>query len=393
MSLDGDHWAKVENNPHCMEIFLNSPPMDFFVNPVFSRTLEENAEEMEYRSSWDMYNGNMRKTRLHWGQRKLLMAEIEFLTLIGRENLRDALVVYAGAAPGTHMTYLCGLFPEVKFLLVDPAPFQVKASAQVAIIYDLFTDEMARVIASVCDVHTPVYFISDVRSTDPTSGQTREIMEGQVFSDHVDQMRWHELMGSRRSMLKFRLPWNTAQTEYLDGDIYLPVWGTRTTTECRLITHEQFPCKKKVYDNVKLERQMMYFNNVTRHSLFPHRVVGGEGIDHCYDCTAECHILGRYLEAYPERQDAAKGVCGTVSDMSRGVSRRLSSRRTLLDPVPDKEVRRAGIRRSQYRNGEPAHVEAYRKRFGESGEEYKVLGEIDLLLSVFEDVGVGASCR
>ena len=78
------------------------------------------------------------------------MAEIEYLTLIGRENLRDALVVYAGAAPGTHITYLCGLFPEVKYLLVDPAPFQVKASAQVAIIEVLFTDEMARVIASEC---------------------------------------------------------------------------------------------------------------------------------------------------------------------------------------------------------------------------------------------------
>jgi hypothetical protein len=51
------------------------------------------------------------------------------------------------------------------------------------------------------------------------------------------------------------------------------------------------------------------------------------------------------------------------------------------------------IRRSQYRNGEPPHVEAYRKRFGESGEEYRFLGEIDLLLSLFEDVGVGASCR
>jgi hypothetical protein len=38
-------------------------------------------------------------------------------------------------------------------------------------------------------------------------------------------------------MLKFRLPYPppNAQTEYLDGDLYLPVWGGRTTTESRLI--------------------------------------------------------------------------------------------------------------------------------------------------------------
>jgi hypothetical protein len=38
-------------------------------------------------------------------------------------------------------------------------------------------------------------------------------------------------------MLKFRLPYTPpdAATEYLDGQLFLPVWGGRTTTETRLI--------------------------------------------------------------------------------------------------------------------------------------------------------------
>lgn len=35
---------------------------------------------------------------IHWGQRKLLLSEIEFLTLYGEDGMW---VVYAGAAPGT----------------------------------------------------------------------------------------------------------------------------------------------------------------------------------------------------------------------------------------------------------------------------------------------------
>ena len=63
------------------------------------------------------------KTVVHWGQRKLLLSEIEFLTLIGRNDLRGATVVYARAGPGTHIPQLTRMFPQVHFILVDPAPF------------------------------------------------------------------------------------------------------------------------------------------------------------------------------------------------------------------------------------------------------------------------------
>ena len=64
----------------------------------------------------------------HLGQRKLFLSEMNLLNLVARkkketQDNRDILFVYAGAAPCMHMGYLMDLYPEVKFLLVDPNEF------------------------------------------------------------------------------------------------------------------------------------------------------------------------------------------------------------------------------------------------------------------------------
>lgn len=125
------------------------------------------------------------KTVVHWGQRKLLVSELTFLTMMGcapssHDLIRSAAAladrrtaagaaahsvtvgaladavsavialgddskatapaccprsssgveaeaawfVYAGAAPGTHVPILASLFPHVRFMLFDPAPFK-----------------------------------------------------------------------------------------------------------------------------------------------------------------------------------------------------------------------------------------------------------------------------
>eukprot|EP00971_Amphidinium_carterae_P214799 4262402-Amphidinium_carterae.1 len=63
-----------------------------------------------------------------------------------------------------------------------------------------------------------------------------------VQEDMKQQERWVMALQPRWAMLKFRLPWSAGCTEYLDGDIHLPVWGPQTTTETRLITNG---CKKR----------------------------------------------------------------------------------------------------------------------------------------------------
>ena len=58
----------------------------------------KNANQAEYVDN----EASERKTARHFGQRKLLISEIEFLTMHARFN--DT-VVYAGAAPGTHIDF------------------------------------------------------------------------------------------------------------------------------------------------------------------------------------------------------------------------------------------------------------------------------------------------
>merc|ERR1739848_499715 len=82
---------------------------------AFERLLRhDGAAEREYRPR----HGEL-KTVGHWGQRKLMLAEVEFLT---RFHGDASTVVYAGAAPGLHVPLMAELFPRLRFVLVDPRP-------------------------------------------------------------------------------------------------------------------------------------------------------------------------------------------------------------------------------------------------------------------------------
>lgn len=188
-----------------------------------SRTL--NHEDKSIAMPYKRRKGEF-KSLVHWGQRKLLMSEIEFLANFGQPNVT---LLYAGAAPGTHINYLSNLFPDINFVLVDPSPFTAKEIDKIKIINGFFDDDLCR---QYCNQQ--VLFISDIRTAD-SSKLTREDTELYIEKDQVAQARWHRILRPLRSMLKFRLPYGEGKTKYLDGDIYLPVWGPITTSETRLI--------------------------------------------------------------------------------------------------------------------------------------------------------------
>lgn len=90
--------SRLEDNRHVQQTILNkragyksvcSPRTDF------DRVLLPDMKEEPYRR-----RQQEEKTVIHWGQRKLMLSEIEFLSLHGH---RSRFVVYAGGAPGTHM--------------------------------------------------------------------------------------------------------------------------------------------------------------------------------------------------------------------------------------------------------------------------------------------------
>jgi cap2 methyltransferase len=351
-----EEWMHPENNPHCMQVKRNFPRQNYEINPVFHRILREDAPEMAYEQSSDYV-----KTVVHWGQRKLLMSEIEFLTLMENSVLQNAVVVYAGAAPGTHIPYLMNLFPGVLFVLVDPRRFcptltsmARNCDATVQIKKEFFTDDMATALKKQY-AGKRILFVSDIRTAD-TKSQNAARIEIAVKKDMDDQMRWHQLLGAYRSMLKFRLQWDVPGTrykpvtKYLDGDIYLPVWGPQTTTECRLITkpgagqvvnRRGQPTGLRVYNNKKYEDQLFYHNRVLRPSLYDHPLGDAEGIDHCYDCRAEIEILYNYLWS---RQHGSRDIWNRISHMSKDISKELDRSRTLESAVCDNDDEPAPLR-------------------------------------------------
>ena len=94
-----------------MEGIMSIPPPKFVQHRDFTRILGDDAPRSKYR---DLPH-HMRTTN-HWGQRKLFLSEVEFLTLFIHDVRarspppKRIIVVYAGAAPGNHIPYLFDLF-------------------------------------------------------------------------------------------------------------------------------------------------------------------------------------------------------------------------------------------------------------------------------------------
>lgn len=64
--------------------------------------------------------GTLVKIGCHLGQRKLLLTEIQFYNTLRSINNNVKLIIYAGSAPAEHMPVLLEMFPDLKFLLIDP---------------------------------------------------------------------------------------------------------------------------------------------------------------------------------------------------------------------------------------------------------------------------------
>ena len=182
------------------------------------------------------------------------------MTLYGFEN---ATIIYAGAAPGQHTNYLSNLFPDMKFILIDPSPFQTKATERIDILHDTyFDDNLAQELKKKCDNN--ILFISDIRSFSNTTKEKNQ-KEDRCEIDMENQKRWHLILSPKASMLKLRFPYKPGITKYLEGDIFFPVWGPMTTTECRLIATSSI---EKEYDHTDYEQMMFHFNTHFRTSYW-----------------------------------------------------------------------------------------------------------------------------
>ena len=77
---------------------------------------------------------------------------------------------------------------------------------------------------------------------------------------------------------------------YLDGTLMLKPWNDPNSVETFLIPNG----RHRNWELQRYREQIYQFNLETRPSYFPHNVVA-EGLDHCFDCTAEVKIWELYL--------------------------------------------------------------------------------------------------
>jgi hypothetical protein len=132
---------------------------------TFKRILDDDFPVLKYRPR----RPDEDRSTVHFGQRKLHLSEIEFLTNFCKEiseTNNKITLIYAGAAPGTHISKLSSMFPFIDFVLVDPAAFIVKPTERIKVIQDYFTDSLAEKMLSEYK-NSLRLFISDIRVNGP----------------------------------------------------------------------------------------------------------------------------------------------------------------------------------------------------------------------------------
>lgn len=79
----------------------------------------------KYTKNLKNFTNNKNQISIHNGQRKLFLAELQYLNeKVGKDEV--AFVVYAGAAPSESRYILAQLYPNIKFIMVDPAEFNIQ---------------------------------------------------------------------------------------------------------------------------------------------------------------------------------------------------------------------------------------------------------------------------
>lgn len=186
------------------------------------------------------YTGGMKipKTVAHFGQRKLFLSELHFLTSYLKQRSNNdqlpILVIYPGAAPSKHTGYLASLFPEVTFLLVDPSEFRIKRhfsneptinltplapdsttgdwstliseislDSRTYIFNGLFTDALAHGLAEKFSGIAELLLISDIRTN--TAAYIPDDLD--TCWNLAQQFLWVKIINPHAYLLKFRYPY------------------------------------------------------------------------------------------------------------------------------------------------------------------------------------------
>jgi len=260
----------------------------------FFRNITDDFGRLAWSSAKTSYG------QCHWGQRKLLYSEIEFLLYCAKHiDLSECVVLYVGSAPGNHTNILIEMFPMLRWLLYDPREFAIDKKYIDSGVVEIhtgddgfFTDNhVQKVLDNPITKGKKILFVSDIRfNTD----------EKQIFAENINQQRWLIGLNAFAYILKLRILYDyrkkfeydisdikdkldmndlivpdnlIGKFLYLDGEVvtqlYAPIYSGEGRLFGKIGSDNKYKCR--YYDYQKYEENMMYFNEVVRQQKFSYK--------------------------------------------------------------------------------------------------------------------------
>jgi hypothetical protein len=297
-----------------------------YVPPTLVRDLAVNTP---YRTGLATCKGGIAHS--HLGQRKLMLGEVQFLAEHGH---RATLVLYIGAAPGTHIPLLADLFPEHEFHLWDGRPFAPAAvnHPRIKTFQKMFFEEQARAYEG-----KKCLLVSDIRSA-TSSDET-------ITRDNKIQAEWVRQVRPAAFSLKFHPPYGnpTSKYRYLDGEAQLQAWSPSRSSETRLFAvapeDPAAPWPERDWDVAAYDARLHRFNIADRdwgEVALGAGLEDAKGGDRCADCAIERRIWDAYL-ATPWGRAGKKTVAYLADQFSARPGWKLSglAGHTSLSRAPD----------------------------------------------------------
>jgi len=245
-------------------------------DPDIHATLRFSARKLNY------FSRQTDKTQQNWGQMKLFMCLLEFLTLFYKESKHpNPKLVYVGAAPGQGITLIADMFPKFEFHLYDSQPFDAKliekskmSGSKITIYQRYFEDADVQEFAG----QESVFFMSDIRSLgyNVETNLVTKAGEELVWGDMQLQESWVEAIKPEWAQLKFRPPYydeitkkmfNGESFEYLSGLIFYQSFVKPSSSETRLVINGKRLAKMS-YNFKDYEKIIMYHNTIVREMEF-----------------------------------------------------------------------------------------------------------------------------
>lgn len=307
------------------------------------------SPQLEYHPITKSEEKRINQVIRHWGQLKLLMSEIKFLTQIYQESNKvwpTNTIVYIGSAPGYHIPMLMKLFPHFRMILIDPCPFQIPGiltspttltiptspttptsptsptSLGPYLINERATPELLSRLKSL----NPI-LISDLRNV----GNNDIENENCVLNDNLLQIDLVNAIDPLYALLKFRCCYIGTDTPTVSGEIHVQCWQGRSSSETRVFYRKtRDKGQIKLINNKIYENQLHYFNRIIRLSSYQQYPIltGNNIIDRSFDAKYHCDILKFYLELFSSSGSSPEIIEKLTSDIEINICS-VGSQRTI----------------------------------------------------------------